>query len=343
MFEAATLLLRRQQKKHRVRRTPPPRIHPRNDRRSMNPAELKKRWDSPEAKEFTALLRQNGRSGNGFDVVESPFGTMASTGLLDLRYLSLSDQTELRKIVFRNADLSVVQFNGAWIERCTFENIRSDGGAWKNVAEHGNTFMDCTFIKTDFRDAILGYKGSQFHRCKFADANFQRSQFIRPEFNDCVFKDCHFGNVDFNASSFERCEFSGEVRSVWFRGGFALPSQSERFGTPRPNRMLNVSFAHATLVDVTFSNHCDLSSVVPPSDSDHRLFRDWKSCLLKLQSTVQSWPNDERMAGELFCKTHLTHAQAQESYILSFIDLMEVYGTVAPKIWDSLGTCLSSR
>jgi len=307
----------------------------------MNSVQLKKRWHCPEANGFAALINQKGRSGNGFEISESPFGSVASSGLLDLRGLSFPDQAELRKIVFRNADISGAQFNGAWIERCTFENVRSDEAAWKNVAEHGSTFAECMFNKTNFRDAILGYKGSHFRRCRFTNANFQKAQFIRPEFDDCIFKDCRFANVDFSASSFEQCEFFGEVRGVWFRGGFALPSQRERFGTPRPNRMLNVSFARATLIDVTFSNNCDLSSVVPPTDSDHRLVFEWKDCLLKLQAAVQSWPTDEKIAGELFCKTHLTHAETQDSYIVSFIDLIEVYGTVAPKLWKSIGDCLS--
>ena len=307
----------------------------------MIPAQLKKRWQSPEANGFARLINQKGRSGNGFEVSESPFGLIAPSGLLDLRGLPLPDRTELRKVLFQDADLSAAQFDKAWIERCTFKNIRADETRWNNVAEHGSTFMDCTFSRANFRDAIMGYKGSQFDRCKFTDASLQRTQFIRPEFNDCIFKDCRYQNTDFNASSFERCEFSGEVRSVWFRGGFALPSLREEFGTSRPNKMLNVSFAHATLIDVTFSNNCDLSTIIPPVDSDHRLVSDWKNCLLMLQTTIQHWPTEEKMAGEIFCQTHLTHAQTQKSYIVSFLDLMEVYGAAAPKIWESLGICLS--
>jgi uncharacterized protein YjbI with pentapeptide repeats len=310
---------------------------------TMNPEQLERRWLSPVAHGFATLISERGRPGNGFVVSESPFGFVSGNGLLDLRCLSLPNKAELRDVAFRNADLSAARFNGARVERCIFENVLFDETSWENVSDHGNTFAACSFIKTIFRGAILGYKGSHFHGCKFTEASFEYAQFIRPEFDDCTFKDCRYGGVDFNASSFERCEFSGEVRGVWFNGEFALPSQRERFGPPKPNRMLDVSFAHATLIEVSFGNNCDLSSVIPPSDSDHLFIPDWENCLIKLQATVQNWTSDERAAGEMFCKTHLIGAWAQDSYIVSFLDLMQFYGTAAPKLWESLGACQSGR
>ena len=81
--------------------------------------------------------------------------------------------------------------------------------------------------------------------------------------------------MDFQASNFENCEFIGNLDNVWFRGGFPTESFKKEFGNAKQNKMLNVSFEDAILHDVTFSDNCDLSTVLFPKQGKYLFFDNW--------------------------------------------------------------------
>ena len=304
--------------------------------------QLGNRWLEAAGKEFVNHLTSVGRSGNGFTVSESPFG-VTDRGRLDLRGLLIPEKAELRRITFMPADFGALSFKGIWLERCIFGDSVFEGASFQKVAEHGNTFNNCNFLKSSFRDAAIGYKGSRFEHCTFERVNFSRTVFARPEFDCCAFYHCKLDGCDLNGSSFERCRFVGVLREAWFRGGFAHPNDLARYGNPRHNRMIEVSFENATLHDVTFSNQCDLSSVYPPTDGHHALVGNWLQKLLLLQAKAESWPHDQRKAGVAFATTNLVHARTQDWFILNRDDLESEFGNeVATLIWQSITTSSDS-
>jgi fluoroquinolone resistance protein len=198
------------------------------------------------------------KSGGHLGAESSPFGRVGD--LCDVRGLQVPDGMRILSRHVKDADFSWGFIRLAWIQNCVFENVRFDN-ATIDTADHGNRFTGCSFVGTSFQDGI-GYRGSSYNNCRFEKVDFRRSVFTRADMNDCIFSDCKLKGVDFNASSFVNCMFEGKLEDVWFRGGFPLPVNVTDFGEPRPNRMQGVSFANASLWGITFSNGCDLSSVV---------------------------------------------------------------------------------
>jgi len=299
----------------------------------MKPAELKKRWSSGQGADFLKQLLRD--VAHGCEIKSSPFGL--HDGRVDLRGLVIPAKTSMRRVKMHNVDLGAATLSGTWIEACSFENVAFDDVAAIKVADHGNRFIECAFVGTNLKEAALGYRGSQFVRSTFVEADFRRAVFIRPEMDDVTFVDCRFEGVDLNATSFRRCTFRGEVKEAWFRGGFALPSDKDQFGAPRPNKMEDVSFENARLFGVTFSDGCELATVALPSDGSCFRFDRWKVRLEKLLEFATTRPAAERKEIEIFCRAHLVHAPWQDTYILSMEDLSSDYGDeVARVIVDSL-------
>jgi fluoroquinolone resistance protein len=294
------------------------------------------RWNGGSGREFVHRLVASGRSGNGFSVSESPFGT-SECGLLDLRGLRLPEKAELRRVSFAPANFCASSFKRVWFEGCDFRDSVLDSVSFQKVAEHGNSFTNCVLLKASFREAAIGYKGSRFQRCTFDRTDFSRAVFIRPEFDECAFYHCKLDEADLNGSSFNRCRFVGELRRVWFRGSFAHPNDVGRYGRPRHNNMVEVSFENASLRAVTFSNDCDLSSVFPPTDGRHALVDGWRGKLTDLELQCGSWPEHQRKAALAFASTNLVHAQTQNWSIINRDDLENEFGEeTAGLIWRAL-------
>lgn len=296
------------------------------------------RWQDAAGTDFIDRLISMGRSGSGFSVSESPFG-FTESGLLDLRGLRIARRIELRRVTFAPADFEDVSFEGLWFERCAFNNAKFDRANFQSISEHGNEFIGCIFLKSSFRGAAIGFRGSHFESCSFECVNFRKAVFVRPEFDGCEFYRCKFDGCDLNGSSFERCRFVGALRDVWFRGGFAHPDDVSQYGIPRVNLMAEVSFECASLRDVTFSNGCDLSSVKVPSDERHKLVGRWPEKLRSLQVQSKKWSAAARDAADVFAATNLTHARGQEWFILNRDDLEVEFGDeVADLIWKSFSS-----
>lgn len=160
-----------------------------------------------------------------------------------------------------------------WIENRMFIRSIFYKTIFRALAEHGNDFYSCLFEDINFKNAIIGYDSSCYINCTFKKVKF--GAFIKPQFRDCKFINCDFYDVDFQASNFENCEFIGNLDNVWFRGGFPTESLKKEFGNAKQNKMLNVSFEDAILHDVTFSDNCDLSTVLFPKQGKYLFFDNW--------------------------------------------------------------------
>lgn len=266
----------------------------------------------------------------------SPFGRTA-TDMIDFR--GYAAHRSLVKGVFANGlDLSFVDFSGSWLEGNRLEDCLFVGTDFEDVSDHGNMFVNCVFNRCKFNLAVLGYKGSKYRNCTFRECDFQGSSFVRPEFTDTDFLSCRLKGVDFNASSFENCKFEGLLEEVWFRGTFPTELQVQEFGQPRINKMVDVSFENAELVDLTFSDGCDLSSVKLEKGETYLRFDMWNKRLVFLASEVEAWPDErQRRTAESFIKVYSVHAARQEWEILNMDDLKRFYGIeVAPMIVETL-------
>lgn len=65
--------------------------------------QLGTRWQNAAGRDFVDRLNLMGRSGDGFNVSESPFG-VTDDGLLDLRGLRVAEKSVLRRVAFGPAD-----------------------------------------------------------------------------------------------------------------------------------------------------------------------------------------------------------------------------------------------
>lgn len=308
---------------------------------------LNGRWQIEPGLGFAKKLFTLGYSGNGFQVCEAPFGAMPQSGRLDLRNLSVAawaqgsrashDRPCLRRVSIKHADLSEADLSLTRLEGCEFDDVKFDRASLMDASDHGNQFRHCSFENTDLTDVILGYRGSKFHSCTFRRAKFRRSRFIRCEFTNCIFDFCALNSCDFNGSSFEDCGFLGPLKDVWFRGSFPLESHCEKYGTPRFNTMKSVSFEKATPRLLTFSDNCDLSTVILPNNDRYALFDRWPLRLEWVLEHVQSWPDNLKSQAESYIQIFQTHALKQNWYLLAIDDLISHLGEeTASRLWRSL-------
>lgn len=262
-----------------------------------------------------------------------------------MRGLVLPERSDLRRITFRSADLSGAILKQSWLELSAFIDVCFDCAQLHNCTERGCTFEKCRFRHASFRRSLIGaYRGSCFLHCCFENTDFIQARFGRPEFDDCYFENCTYSGVDFNGASFERCEFRGEVRGVWFHGGFLYESDLENYGEPRPNKMECVSFKNAKLIDVTFSDGCDLSTVIPPVDGRHAVFDRWQERIKSLLEQSRVWSEPFRNEAELYCKAHQTqpftdgtYPKKQDWYLTGVDSLSNLLGIeVGKKLWEFL-------
>lgn len=218
-----------------------------------------------------------------------------------------------------------------WIKNKSFIDSIFSKTSFNALAEHGNKFHNCIFEYINFKSAILGYDSSLYTNCTFKRVKF--GVFIKPQFKDCKFIDCDFYNVDFQASSFEHCEFIGKLENVWFRGGFPTDSLKKEFGCAQQNKMLNVSFENAILHDITFSDNCDLSTIILPKYGRYLFFDNWNeqlNMILKKGKTNQLARTSNDIIS--FVAIYKIHSTNQKYYILNIEDLLREYSEKAVEI-----------
>ena len=299
----------------------------------------RKRWESPQGLRALESILQLLRSGGRISGSSSPFGL---SGLLaDLKGIALPDYLNIKNCTFENVDMSGAFIRGSRVEKCTFHNVKFDKADLRGMSDHGNDFKGCTFSSTCFQRAILGYDGTPYRNCVFEKSNFRGANLIRAEFDDCKFVSAKLKGVDFGASSFVNCSFAGKVEDVWFRGTFPLPSMIEDFGFPRRNRMESVSFAEASLLWMTFSNECDLSTVILPTNGEYRRYSDWPKSLRVLKKKACELDPKSREEAMAFIDVCLVHAKTQDWFILNCEEVIENHGEqVGRWIIDGLDSAL---
>ena len=297
---------------------------------------LKERWDekrvSQNSRRNILKLLKKGRTVTNDT---SPFGTTVD-GYVDLRGLDLNSAI-LKNVKISNVDFSYSNFQSAWIENCRFENSLMKKIDFSNITEKSNSFNSVLFSESRFKKSYLGYDGSKFNSCELTKVNFSGTSFIRPEFDNCVFSNSKLNGIDFNGSSFNECIFSGELKNVWFRGGFPSDFYIKEFGQPRKNEMINVSFKDANLYDVHFSNGCDLSSVKLPANNNYCINKSWNDSLNELKLKSKEWSSVEQRKVELYVNPHLVHSKYQDYYIINKAETLKEFGEeLGEKVLDFL-------
>src|SRR5262249_7896976 len=93
----------------------------------------------------------------------------------------------------------------------------------------------------------------------------------------------------------------------------------------------------ARLIDVTFSDHCDLSKVTAPQNGTHALFDQWLERIRSVYEQSRNWPEPCKRQGELFYLSCEGHAQEQDWYLIGLDDFTNQHGKEAgTRIWRAL-------
>jgi uncharacterized protein YjbI with pentapeptide repeats len=254
----------------------------------------------------------------------------------DLRGFPFAECGKISRLRAEGLDLSWSQFKDAWVEASIFRETLFDHANLKGVADHGNQFDNCQFLRADFSGASLGHKGSRYSRCTFDRCRFTKCGFVRPIFEDCSFLNCGFESIDFGASSFARCRFVGPVRNVWFRDGFPHRELENDFGAPTVNTMDRVDFSDATLWGVTFSGGVDLTRIILPRDEQHYLYDAWPERVRQVQASTHG-DGDIQVKARRFVRAFAPRGE-QQQVVINKKDLQEMYGAAATDfILDNLG------
>lgn len=173
------------------------------------------------------------------------------------------------------------------LDHCEVTDCLFEFSYFKSFRDWGNRYERVSFDRAEIEDGSLGHYAGQFLNSTFRKTKFKHVSFINAEIENCHFEGT-FNSLEFNASSLENCSFTGKLKNAWFRGGFPLKSDEKKFGKPRKkNRMKNVSFAKAQLLSTTFSDDCDLSTIVLPEEGDYRLYDRWTKRLEKLEKQLE--------------------------------------------------------
>lgn len=296
---------------------------------------LVKRWKNKEGKAAVEKITKIMQKGGSLSKELFPFSILENNKL-DGRALPI-DRIMIKKTACVNIDFSSSNFKSIWIENASFEDCQFEKVDFSDFSDHGNVFLNCIFSNCKFNKAAIGYNGTSYTNCIFNTCNFEKTIFIRAEFNSSLFKHCKLKGLDFNASSFDNCVFEGILDDVWFRGEFPLDSDTNEFGKPRRNNMKNVSFEKADLIDLTFSNKCDLSSVKLRENGRYRKYNKWDERLNLLKEKLVIWEINEQKEAEIFISSSLVHAKSQDWIIISLDDLERNHGiTVATKIINEM-------
>ena len=161
---------------------------------------------------------------------------------------------------FKAFDFSYTLFNYPIFKNVQFEDCLFNKSNMEDARIYGSSFINCHFIKIDFRTVTLGAHKGLFKSCRFDYCDFRNASFYEPEFKNCTFNRCKLSKVDFKASSFESCKFIGKMSDVIFRGN----DKSDLYQDSKPNSMYNIDFSEVILGEYVDFEDCDLSTCIPP-------------------------------------------------------------------------------
>ena len=230
------------------------------------------------------------------DIVEDMEYT--SNGYLDLRgfpldvFIAMQEYTNLQRDEllqnsggliankrFEKVDFSYADISRRHIERCKFYDCIFENTMMRNIDEEKNVFVNCVFRKGIYGGS-LGMGESDYKDVQFHSVKMHRTQMWWPNFENCLFYDCNLRGTDFGGAHFKNVKFVGKIEGVWFRGKRPdrykenckwRPEIDERWEQILP---MGADFSEAALSNLTFSDSCDLSEVVLPSDESCYLVLD---------------------------------------------------------------------
>jgi uncharacterized protein YjbI with pentapeptide repeats len=278
------------------------------------------RWsDSKQVVDSKNKIINSLKKGKRLKLSHSPFGDEINDKI-DFRGIDILNCT-IKKASIRNCDFSYSDFSHTSMERTEIIDSLFYKVKFGDYSEYGNLFIKVIFDKCNFNAAYIGYDGSMFQDCIFENSTFSRALFIRAEFIGCTFKNCKLDGVDFFASSFDSCIFIGIIKNVIFRGGYPYVGDIDNYGKPKKNEMKNVSFSEASLIDVSFRNHCNLSTVILPIEGAYYLFNDYYERYSRVLQILENSELEDKEDAIIYTKVHLMMAQNQNWYILNIENL----------------------
>jgi fluoroquinolone resistance protein len=138
---------------------------------------------------------------------------------------------------FRKSFFDRVDFIGAEIDDCIFDETASYGGTYNKAL-----IRNCQFVKTQCK--LSNFIDAQIERCNWKDSDCTVTEWTKSQVTNCCFASVEFERSRFHQTHFENCDFSStRLRAV------------EAYGTT----FRNCDFRHANLnsfilQDTTFIN-----------------------------------------------------------------------------------------
>lgn len=283
------------------------------------------RWEFDEGNDFLNQIINKKRT-KKLIVNSSPFGKVNETHY-DLENIIFPENIDIKKIQFENVSFKKSRVNHTWIEKCVFENVIFDNFIFINSSDHGNEYINCSFKKTKFKGTNFGYDGTKFVDCVFKGSKFSKSSFIRAELYNCEFIECDLKGIDFNASFFKDCSFTGDLIDVWFHGNYTAKFYEQEFGKPKKkNKMENVSFENANLIDVYFTDDCDLSTVKIPKDGVYKIVNNLSDFLYALKISPNELNTNENRELKIFIEVLDVRKDTQKMYLFCYDSVKKSHG-----------------
>jgi uncharacterized protein YjbI with pentapeptide repeats len=164
---------------------------------------------------------------------------------LGMREVPPSEPLEIQGARWRDLDFSGAVIEELRLFRTQIVNCRFDECRLPGLRVWSSRFADCTFVKANLRDCMLGgvedTLRTQYLRVDFSKADMRATSYEAAAFEGCAFRSTKLAGVDFQSSTFKDCVFEGEIKDVLFyRHGF----KGERHPA---NQMINVDFRRAQL------------------------------------------------------------------------------------------------
>jgi len=242
-----------------------------------------------------------GRFGGRVDVRGIRFPEPTRQGAFDFHGLDIElvHRLEFKRLDFESYDFSLASLNGVMFSKCSFDRCLFQRTHLAPVLAYGCEFRNCRFVDCDLTGAVLGGKVGR-DSGRIIDTEFRGGKFVEVVFSFPVITGCLFGcdiiRVDFDGSQLTDCRFMGKLDKVFFR---RRTVDGVRFSRTIPeNKMENVDFSEADLLDVDFRGGVDLTKCIFPSKPGTFLVLDGPRVFAKVRKEiVSSWNGEDRRIG----------------------------------------------
>lgn len=235
-----------------------------------------------------ALSKKDGRVDlSGLQLPEPEVLERFQTALADVARIKPNDHLYSAKL--ENLDFTGSRLPSLGFSDCEINNCRFDRCDLKNLRLLATTVCGCSFRGADLRGTALGvatlegpFRGRRniFSGVDFSEADMRETVYVAAGFDHCHFRNTNLTGVSFGTSTFVDCTFEGELREVrfWDSDLFTRGYPEDAFPV---NRMLNVDFSRARLVDVEF-RRLTLNQTRLPIDDEHIIVNNFADVLDKI-------------------------------------------------------------